>query len=68
MMTERQKLDQQDFIDNSIMKLINEINPSSIEIKYDGHIVSKVRETLIEVFTEDLHLCTDEEFYPYIED
>jgi len=61
----RKELDQQDFIDNSIMELINTVNPSSEEIKYSGNIVGKIRDTLIEIFTGDLGLCTEQDFYPY---
>jgi len=60
----KEELEQQDFIDNSIMKLINKVNPSKVKIKYDGYIVGKVRETLIEIFTKDLDLCTERAFYP----
>jgi DNA polymerase sigma len=60
----REELDKQDFIDNAIMKLINKVNPTTVKIKYDGHIVSKVREALIEIFTDDLDLCTERAFYP----
>jgi len=60
----KKELERQDFIDNSIMELINKVNPSDIKIRYDGHIVYKIREALIEVFTKDLELCTETAFYP----
>jgi hypothetical protein len=60
----REQLDKHDFIDNSIMELINKLNPTTVKIKYDGHIVWKVRNALIEVFTQDLDLCTERAFYP----
>jgi len=60
----REELAQQDFIDNSIMELINKVNPSPVKIDYDGQIVSKIRNSLIEVFTRDLDLCTERGFYP----
>jgi hypothetical protein len=60
----KEELDKHDFIDNSIMKLINKVNPTPVKIKYDGHIVAKVREALIEIFTKDLDLCTERKFYP----
>jgi hypothetical protein len=60
------ELEQQDFIDSSIMELINKVNPTENVIDYNGHIVGKVRDTLIEIFTKDLSLCTERELYPYI--
>jgi DNA polymerase sigma len=60
------ELEQQDFIDSSIMELINKVNPTDKIINYDGHIVGKVRDALIEIFTEDLSLCTERRFYPYL--
>jgi len=60
----KKELQRQDFIDNSIMELINKVNPTRLKISYDGHIVDKVREALIDVFTRDLNLCTERKFYP----
>jgi DNA polymerase sigma len=60
----KKELDRQDFVDNSIMDLINKLNPTAEEIKYDAHFVSKICLALVDIFTNDLHLCTDREFYP----
>ena len=59
-----EELAQKDLIDNSIMDLINKVNPSPVQIDYDSKIVSKIRTILIEVFTRDLDLCTERKFYP----
>jgi hypothetical protein len=60
----RKELDQQDFVDSSIMELINKVNPTENIISYSGKIVSKIREALIEVYTKDLKICTERKFYP----
>jgi DNA polymerase sigma len=60
----RKELDRQDLVDNSIMELIKNVNPTAEEIKYDDHFVSKIRLALEDVFTNDLRLCTESEFYP----
>jgi len=60
----KEELTQKDFIDNSIMELLNKVNPSPVNIDYDCHIVEKIRNTLIEVMTKDLDLCTERGFYP----
>jgi hypothetical protein len=60
----REELDKQDFIDNSIMELLNKVNPSEMTLYYNGNIVAKIRDALIEIFTKDLSLCTERAFYP----
>ena len=60
----KEELAQQDLIDNSIMELINKVNPSPVNIDYDGQIVAKIRNALIEVITKDLDLCTETRLYP----
>lgn len=64
MMTEKQKLDQQDFVDNSIFELINKLNPSENVIKWDIHLISEIRQVLVDMFVTELKLCTEDEFYP----
>jgi len=59
-----EELKQHNFIDNSIMELINIVNPSPENIEYDDYIVEKVRITLIDIFSKDLQLCTEKAFYP----
>jgi hypothetical protein len=63
-MTEKQKLDQQDFVDNSIFELINKLNPSENVIKWDIHLISEIRQVLVDMFVTELKLCTEDEFYP----
>jgi len=64
MMTEKQKLEQQDFVDNSIFELISKLNPSENVIKWDIHLISEIRQVLVDIFVTELKLCTEEEFYP----
>jgi len=59
-----EEIKQQDLVDNSIMELLNKVNPSPVNIDYDGKIVAKIRNSLIEVITKDLDLCTELMFYP----
>jgi len=63
MMTEQEKIDQQDFVDNAIFSLIQELNPSKKEIKWDIEPISEIRDVLIKLYTE-LNLCAEDEFYP----
>ena len=57
---------QQDFIDNNIYGLL--VDVSEKEIEWDIELISIVREAVQEVIVDKLHLMTEMEFYPYIED
>jgi hypothetical protein len=66
-MTEKQKIAQQDFVDNSILELIKELNPSSDEINWDISVITEIRLILQNLYVNKLELCDEEEFYPSIE-
>jgi len=61
---ERQNIEQWDFVDNAIFNLIKELNPSEKEIKWDIHFISEIRAVLINLFVNELKLCTEKQFYP----
>ena len=68
-MTEREKMERWDLVDNAIFDLIEELNPSvetKIEWETDGvaEARAEIRETLIRLFCEKLKLCTEDNFYP----
>ena len=64
MLNEKQKIEQQDFVDNAIFDLITTLNPSTNEIKWDIKPISEIREVLVNLFVNELKLCTEENFYP----
>ena len=64
MITEKQKIEQQDFVDNSIFELINKLNPSENVIKWDIHYISEIRQVLVDLYVNKLKLCTEYQFYP----
>ena len=63
-MTEREKIQRQDFVDNTIYDMIVELNPSAKEIKWDIKPISEIRDVLINYFVEELKLYTEDDFYP----
>ena len=63
-MTEKQKIERWDLVDNAIFNLIKELNPSDKEIKYDGKTVNEIRIVLIRLYVKELKLCTEYKFYP----
>jgi hypothetical protein len=64
MMTEKQKIRQQDFVDNVINDMIVTLNPTEKKLQWNIKVISDIRIILAGYFVEELRLCTDEEFYP----
>ena len=65
---ERMKINQHDFVDSEIWDLIVNLYPARDDIKYNGNIVNQVRTVLSKFYTDELKVCTEEEFYPYIKE
>jgi DNA polymerase sigma len=64
MKTEKQKIEQQDFVDNAIFDLLNTLNPTDTELKWNIKPISEIREVIQALFVDELKLCTEDEFYP----
>ena len=62
----QQQIERQDFVDNAILDLINEVNPSKTPIEWDVEKMGKIRDVVSHFFVEN-NICTDQEFYPEIE-
>ena len=60
--------EKQDYVDNSIFELINSLNPSSTPIEWDIEMISEIRDCFQRWIVDKLHLCAEQEFYPYLED
>jgi len=65
---EKMKLNQQDLVDSEIWDLIINLHPNltDFDLQYDGNIVNKIRVVLLNYYVNDLKVCTEEDFYPYI--
>ena len=57
----------QDFVDNAIFDLINELIPSDKEMEWDIEVIGEVRD-VIQAMLVGRGICTEQEFYPYIEE
>ena len=57
----------QDYIDNKVYDLLSELNPSEKKLEWDIDAISRVRDMIAQVFVEK-GICTEQEFYPYIEE
>jgi hypothetical protein len=63
-MSEKQKIEQWDFVDNAIFGLITELNPTDTEIEWDMEHISAIREVLVDIYVNKLHLCSEDAIYP----
>lgn len=61
-----QQMERQDFVDNAIFDVINELIPSNKEMKWDIEAIGAVRDA-IQLQLIERGFCTDQEFYPYLE-
>ena len=62
-----QQIERQDFVDNAIFNLINELIPSDKEMEWDIEFIGVVRDA-IQTRLVEKGICSEHEFYPYIEE
>lgn len=63
----KQQIKRQDFVDNAIFDLINELIPSEKELEWDIEAIGEIRDAIQSQLVEK-GFCTEQEFYPYIEE
>jgi len=59
-----EELDKRNIVDVAIMDFINKLNPTTKGVIFTRHIVGKVREVLIDIYSNDLKICNERTFYP----
>jgi hypothetical protein len=62
-----QQLKRQDFVDNMIFQLINELNTSPTKVDWDIEMISEVRDR-IQNWLADKCNVDEMSFYPFIEE
>ena len=62
------EISRQDFVDGVIFELIQSVNPTKQQIVWDIEMIGDVRDTLEDWIVARLKLCTEKEFYPFIEE
>jgi hypothetical protein len=60
------EINRQDFVDNEIFQLIQQVNPTSDEIDWDIEMIADVRDVVQHWLVKNLELCNKQTFYPYI--
>jgi hypothetical protein len=58
----------QDFVDGEIFKLIQNVNPTSQPLVWDIEMIGDVRDVIEDWIVTKLKLCTEKDFYPFIEE
>lgn len=66
-LTEEQ-IKRQDSVDNAIYQLIQELNPTADEIRWDIEMIGEVRDVIEDWIVERLKITDEQGFYPYLED
>jgi len=62
-----EQIERQDFVDNAIYDLLNEVAPSDHEIPWNIEMIGDVRD-IIQTKLVERGICTAQEFYPFIEE
>lgn len=57
-------INRQDFVDNQIYTLINDLNPSKDQIEWDIELIGEVRDAIEDILVDKLNICEEYEFYP----
>lgn len=60
-----QQIKRQDFVDNAIFGLINELLPSDKEVEWDIEAIGEIRDAILSQLVKR-GLCMEQEFYPYL--
>jgi hypothetical protein len=58
----------QDYVDGTIFKMIQSLNPTPQPIEWDIEMLGDIRDTVEDWVVNKLKMCTAKEFYPYVED
>ncbi len=64
-LTDKQ-LQRQDFVDNAVFDLIQQVNPTKKKIKWNIEFIAYVRDSLESLFVERMKICDKQKFYPSI--
>jgi hypothetical protein len=65
-LTNRQ-IERKECVDDAIFNLIQDLNPTSVEIEWDMEIIGEIREEIQDWIVERLKLCDEMTFSPYVE-
>lgn len=63
----KEQIERQDFVDNATFNFINSIIPNENQIQWNIDSIAQVREKVWDVI-KFRNICSEQEFYPFIEE
>jgi len=63
-----EQIRRQDFVDNAVFQLINDINPTSNKLSWNIEMIGEIRDNVRQWLVERLRICDEMSFYPYIKE
>ena len=57
------EIQRQDFVDNRIYELIQDLNPTFKEVNWDIELIGDVRDIIANWFANRLKICSEKKFY-----
>ncbi len=62
----RKQLNRQDFVDNKIFELMQELTPNGKKLEWNIDAIGSVREVAREYLVDEKKKANEMEFYPYL--
>lgn len=62
------EISRQDYVDSVIFNLIQSLNPTKQSIEWDIEMIGDIRDTIEDWIVAKMNICTEKDFYPYIEE
>ncbi|MEK6581949.1 MAG: hypothetical protein AABY50_07980 [Nitrospirota bacterium] len=62
-----EQIERQDSVDNAIYQLIQELNPTVDEIRWDIEMIGDVRDVIGDWIVERLKITDEQNFYAWVE-
>ena len=59
------QLERQDFVDNKLMTLLQEVNPTDQSLQWDIEVIGDLHDIISDYFQKK-GICTKEDFYPEV--
>ena len=64
---DKKQIERQDFVDNSIFELLQSLNPTDKNFDWDIEMIANIRDEIQYYIIKKVD-CSEQEFYPYIEE
>ncbi len=62
----KKQIERQDFVDNQIFELLNNLLPPSKQMEWDIEVIAEVRDTIQTQIVDNQQAMSEAKFYPYI--